>query len=273
MLHYQIKEASKKQGWLTLVLLHAFPFSSDMWENERKVFSGYAKVLTPDLPGFGGSPRLDEVSIANMAEEVRHLLDHLKIEEPVVIGGLSMGGYVALEFYNRYPGRVRGLMLFATRAGADSRETRETRFKTIREIEQNGLDAFAEKTVFKMVGKTTAVLKPGTVQGIKQSMLASKEQGVTDALRAMAERADLTDLLGAVMCPTLILAGEEDGIIPPEEAAAMENKIPMAEMYRIPRVGHLINLENPEMFTALVESFLMTAIYKYSKQEMTHKSF
>ena len=267
MLAYQITE-NFKEDQVTLILLHAFPFSSRMWENERKELSSCARILTPDLPGFGSSGRQRKPSIAGMADKVGDLLDFLSIQEPVVIGGLSMGGYVALEFFRRFPSRVRGLMLFSTRATADSTETHKKRFRTIADIERLGLRPFAEKTAPKMLGKTSVIQKPEMIEQVKQSILLSSAVGVTDALRAMANRSDLTDLLSAVSCPTLILTGDEDIIVPPQEAYAMEDKIPAAVVYTIPKAGHLLNLERPEIFVMLIETFLATEIYGHSKQEL-----
>src|SRR3954469_15908446 len=110
-----------------LVLLHAFPLSSAMWLAQREGLANGWRVITPDLRGFGGSPMADdEPSLDVAADDVAALLDGLGLDR-VVLGGLSMGGYVAMAFLRRHADRVGGLVLADTKAGADSPEGRANR--------------------------------------------------------------------------------------------------------------------------------------------------
>lgn len=263
MLAYRLTHPSEGKE-ASVVLLHAFPFSSFMWLRERKELSEHAAILAPDLPGFGASDRLKKPSITGMAEAVADLLDSLEIEEPVVMGGLSMGGYVALEFYRHFPDRVRGLMLFSTCAAADTAAAKEKRLRAIEEIEKGGVEEFSQKNVNKMVGKTTLETRPDIVEKALTMMLDNQPEGLTDALRAMADRRDNSDLLNFITCPTLIVAGEEDTIIAPAEAESMHKKIRDSRFYRMPKTGHLLNLERPDIFGTMVENFLGTGIHCHS---------
>src|SRR6516162_2263455 len=111
-----------------LVLLHAFPLSRAMWRPQREALQADCRVLTPDLRGFGGtSPFAGTPALEQMADDVAGLLDALGVREPVVLGGLSMGGYVALAFVRKHAGRLAGLNLADTRAEADSAEARANR--------------------------------------------------------------------------------------------------------------------------------------------------
>lgn len=141
---------SSGQG-IPLVLIHAFPLFSRMWKPQIKSLERKGKIIALDLPGFGRSPCESKVSIPKMAQEVARLLDSIQVEESAMIAGLSMGGYVALEFFRQFPERVKGLGLFSTRAGADSPETREKRLKTADEIRQDGLESFAKGILPKLV--------------------------------------------------------------------------------------------------------------------------
>src|SRR5262245_23324312 len=103
-----------------LVLLHGFPLSKAMWGPQVLWLADAARVLAPDLPGFGGSRGFDgPPSVEAMADRVAEFLDALQIREPVVLGGLSMGGYVALAFARRHAARLRGLLLADTKADPD----------------------------------------------------------------------------------------------------------------------------------------------------------
>ena len=90
-----------------LVLLHGFPFSLHMWRRQVDNLKKRYRVITPNLRGFGGTDRFaGPPALQQMAEDVAALLDGLKIREPVVLGGLSMGGYVTLAFARRFPERT-----------------------------------------------------------------------------------------------------------------------------------------------------------------------
>src|SRR5215203_7214226 len=110
-----------------VVLLHAFPLNGRMFEPQMEVLSEEHRVVAPDYPGFGRSPRTPaQPDVRYYAEAVRRLLDRLGIER-VVLGGVSMGGYVAFGCLRLFPERVSGLVLANTRPEPDSEEMRENR--------------------------------------------------------------------------------------------------------------------------------------------------
>ena len=251
MLSYE----TKGKG-LPLVLIHAFPLSRKMWTAASANLIDEFKIILPDLPGFGDSARQAKPSIPDMAREVAALLDRLKITEPVWMGGLSMGGYVLFEFLRQFPKRVRGLGLFATRATADTPEARENRLRAIEAIEKCGMEPYAEKIVKSQLGKTTLEKNPEILRTAWDIMRSQAREGAMDALKAMAQRRDSSDLLGAIRVPTLIMAGSEDTIVPEAEMEAMHRQISGSEFYAIPQSGHLVNLEQPGPFHRILKNFL-----------------
>src|SRR5215212_5546073 len=99
------------------VLLHAFPLNRKMWAPQVEALAGRRRVITPDYPGFGSSPRPPaQPDVRYYAEQVRELLDRLKLEH-VILGGLSMGGYVAFACLTLFPERISTLVLAPTRPG------------------------------------------------------------------------------------------------------------------------------------------------------------
>lgn len=228
-----------------------------MWDAERELFGRAFRVITPDLPGFGRSPRQPTPSVPKMAQAVAEQLDGLGVTEPVAIGGLSMGGYVTFEFLRQFPDRVRGLGLFSTRAVPDTAEGREARLKTAQKIRAEGLGAFSKAVLSKLLGKHTLESKPEVARGVTEMIRYTPPEGVADALLAMAGRRDSTDLLGKIRCPTLVVAGDEDSFIPVSEAEAMASAIPRARFAVIRRAGHLVNLEQPELFQSILGRFLI----------------
>lgn len=246
---------SSGQG-IPLVLIHAFPLNSNMWNVQIKNLEQYGRVIALDLPGFGRSPVEVNLSIAKMAQEIGCLLDSLNVKEPAMLAGLSMGGYVAFEFFRQFSKRVKALGLFSTRAGADTPEAHEKRLKTAEQIQQGGLGSFAKTILPSLVGKTTQESNPELVREIADMISVNHRAGVAAALLAMAERQDSTPLLSSIKCPTLIIAGEEDVLIPFSESEAMHKQITGSEFHLLPKAGHLANLEQPTAFQAVFEKFI-----------------
>src|SRR3989338_1776495 len=239
-----------------LLLLHAFPLSHAMWSGELARFAAMLRVITPDLPGFGRSPRLTTPSIPAMARAVAALLDGLGIREPVMLGGLSMGGYVALEFFRQFPDRVKALGLFSTRAAPDSPEQRAGRLQLAGQLARDGIEALMQTAVPKLLGPTTRARRPAVAEQVERAARAASGGGGADALRAMAARADSRPLLAAIGCATLVVAGGEDRVIPVAESEAMAKAIPGAQLAVIPEAGHVVNLEQPDAFQGIVEAWI-----------------
>jgi len=239
-----------------VVLLHAFPLNRKMWAPQVEALAGRYRVITPDFRGHGESGVADEDStMERLAEDVGGLLDHLRIER-VVLGGLSMGGYVAFAFLRRWPERVAALVLADTRASADTEEGRKGRHETAAVAEREGSAAIAEMMAPKLLGQTTLEGKPEVVAAVREMILEASPGGIAAALRGMAARTASFDLLPRITCPTLILVGEQDGLTPPADSEAMAKAVPGSTLVRIPEAGHLSNLEQPEKFNSALQSFL-----------------
>jgi pimeloyl-ACP methyl ester carboxylesterase len=240
-----------------LVLLHAFPLSRAMWRPQREALQADCRVLTPDLRGFGGtSPFAGTPALEQMADDVAGLLDALGVREPVVLGGLSMGGYVALAFVRKHAGRLAGLILADTRAEADSAEARANRDRLMEVARAHSARGVADQMLPKLLGDTTRARRPEVVAEVEQIASAQSAAGIIGAMQAMRDRPDSTPLLGQIRVPTLVVVGGEDVLTPPALARAMADAIPGARLATIEGAGHLANLEQPEAFNAAVRTFL-----------------
>lgn len=239
----------------TLLLLHAFPHSSKMWEGNSHDLSKKYRIIAPDLAGFGRSPIRPWV-LSDAAEMIAKALDDRGIHESVFMAGVSMGGYMAFEFLRRFPERVCGLGLFATRATPDTAEAREKRFQSIAAVEKFGLEPFVRKAVKSQLGKTTQEKNLQLVEKVLGFMKEASPQAAINALKAMADRPDSTDLLSKVKVPALVIAGEEDELCPSVEMRKMADLIPGSEFHAVPQSGHLVNLEQARTFNNIIETFL-----------------
>jgi pimeloyl-ACP methyl ester carboxylesterase len=241
-----------------VVLLHGFPLSRGMWNEQLTGIGSTYRIIAPDLRGHGESPAPEGVyTMDEMADDVVELLDTLHIAEPVVLGGLSMGGYVALSLVARYPRRVRALMLMDTRAGADTPEAAQGRETTAQAVlEAKSAASVATGMVPKLFSKHTIEERPERVAPLRAVMEATTPRGIAGALRGMAKRPDRRADLAAIAVPTLVIVGEEDVITPPAEAKAMSDAIPHARLVIIPRAGHMAPYENPSVVNPVILQFL-----------------
>src|SRR5262245_2483567 len=144
--------AFEDRGTGTLVLLlHAFPLDSSMWKSQIADLASHYRVVAPNLPGFGGSAISAGLTVDSAADVVAELLDHLGVNERVIVCGLSMGGYVALAFARLYPQRLGGLILADTKADPDDDAGRAGRDKLIQLVTNRGPTALIEQLLPKLL--------------------------------------------------------------------------------------------------------------------------
>jgi 3-oxoadipate enol-lactonase len=241
-----------------VVLLHGFPLSREMWVEQLDALGAIYRVIAPDLRGHGTSPAPEGAyTMDEMADDVVELLDHLGVTGPVALGGLSMGGYVALSMVLRHPERVGALMLMDTRAAADTTEAARGREETARQVLRDGNGrAIIETMVPRLFGKTTREKHPHRVEAMLAVMEQTPAQGIAGALLGMAVRPDRRGELASIKVPTLVIVGEDDIISPPDEARALAAAIPRAQLEVIPAAGHMAPYENPAAANRAILRFL-----------------
>jgi pimeloyl-ACP methyl ester carboxylesterase len=246
-----------ERGWgPPVVLLHAYPLSSAMWFGQLEALSDRYRVIAPDFPGFGGSSDDPGWTVDSAADMVAELCEELGVRGPVVVGGLSMGGYVALAFARRHPDRLRGLILADTKAEPDTDEAKANRDKMMAFAKEHGSVAVIDAMIGKMVSETTKADRPEVVAAVRQLAAEQSPDGIVAALHALRDRPDAVPGLGEIPVPTLVIVGADDGLTPPATARQMAAAIPKAWLEVLPSAGHLANLEVPEAFTAAVRGFL-----------------
>jgi pimeloyl-ACP methyl ester carboxylesterase len=191
------------------------------------------------------------------ASDLAGVMDALGIDKAILCA-LSMGGYVAFAFLRKYPQRVRGLILADTRPGADSEEAKTNRENVAQIAEMQGSAAIADLQLPRLISDYTRQNTPEVELRIRQMIEAATPQGIAAASRGMAQRADSTDLLAGITCPTLVMVGEQDALTPSNIAQDYAAHIPNAQFAVIPHAGHLSNLEQPEAFLQVIRNFLQT---------------
>ena len=238
---------------LPLLLIHGFPLDRTLWRSQIAGLQHAYRVIAPDLRGFGNSSETDgkAVSMDQYAADLKALLDSLSITQ-AVIGGISMGGYVALALYAQYSERVKGLILANTRATPDSIEGKQTRLDNAQKVSETGTSFLVESMAPKMLGPTVRTELAITVHSM---MARQRAAGIMSALRGMAARPDRTSLLRFATVPTLIVTGSADTLIPPVDSEAMQALIPDSTLVNIPEAGHLSNIDKSDAFNDAIRAF------------------
>jgi len=240
-----------------LLLVHGFPFDHSMWDRQIEALSGKCRVIAPDLPGFGASLLPGErLTMELVADYLAEMLSVLQVKEPVVFCGLSMGGYVAWQFWARHRRQLKALVLCDTRAAADTEQTRDYRHRTAEQVLREGPVQLAEGMIPKLFAPRSLEDQPELIERVRAMILSTRPETIAAALRAMAARAEMTDRVAQIDCPTLLICGEHDAISPPEEMRQIALAIPRARLVLVPEAGHMAPLENPDAVNRAMEQFL-----------------
>lgn len=241
-----------------VLLLHAFPFTFNMWEPQIEALSDRFRFIAPNLKGFGSSDAPEDESLYTVdsyADDAAALLDELGLDK-VVLTGLSMGGYIAFAFLRRHRDRVQALVLADTKAEEDPPEGKEKRTKQQQMVRDSGTADLIEALVGALLGEPSLQKKPDVVQRVKELMAESPPAGFIGALEAMKNRPDSSDELSKIDVPTLVVVGENDSITPPPASRKIHEHVGGSRLIVIPEAGHLSNLEAPEAFNGALGEFL-----------------
>jgi pimeloyl-ACP methyl ester carboxylesterase len=245
-----------------VVLLHAFPLNASMWSAQREALSGSYRVICPDQRGFGGTQLghdIDDARLDDVADDVVAMLDARKVGT-FVLGGLSMGGYVAMALLRRHPERVSALVLADTKATADPPEAAANRLRIAEAVVEAGNSALLlDEVLPKLIGATTKERRPMVQGRVKALVERAPAYAVSWAQRAMAARPDSLETLKAVDVPALVIRGDEDELSSQADTRAMAEALPKATLVTIPQSGHLTAVETPEEFNAALLEFLAAA--------------
>lgn len=238
-----------------LLFIHGFPMDHRLWTAQLRGLAPHARVIAPDLRGHGRSTVTPPpLTMEQHADDLAALLDHLDVERAVV-GGLSMGGYVAFALWRRHRDRVRALVLADTRAEPDTVAARLGRDAAALRVQELGAAAHAEEMLPKLLAPANLAV-PRRVSAARSMMAAQPVAGIVGALAGLRDRPDSRLTLATITVPTLILVGEADTLTPPSDAAVMAAAIPTARVVTISGAGHLSPLENPRAFNAALRDFI-----------------
>lgn len=211
-----------------MVLLHAFPLDERMWAPQRPALDGH-EVVAPNLYDLGGN------SIDGWAERILE-----DAPDELFAVGSSMGGYVALALARQAPGRVRGLLLAGSRAGADPDERKAARNEGIRTLREEGIEAW----------QSQAPAPPPPERTVEELVRA------TEALR---DRRDATEVVRTFAGPLAFVVGDRDDFLPVAEAEELAGAAPEGRLYVLADTGHFSSIERPKRFNEILIEQLRAA--------------
>lgn len=237
-----------------IVFIHGFCEDSTLWDDFIEPFEDF-QIVRIDLPGFGNSEVVDNISIEGMAETAMAVLDHLKIKNFFLIGH-SMGGYASLEIAKRRGDQILGLSMFHSHPYADTDEKKQARLRDLEFIETNGHELYVKQLIPNLFAPGFAVSHTYLVDMMILRASKFPREGVTNALRAMIRRADNSDVLKKATYPVNFIIGELDSTIPLEVSLAQTHLPAVADIQLMPKVGHMGMIKARRETQVILRKFL-----------------
>jgi pimeloyl-ACP methyl ester carboxylesterase len=260
--YLDVPPSGQGRGAGTLVLIHGFPLTPAMWEPQLGLAARGWRIIVPELRGFGvdGAGDPPAASIDDYAGDTIDLLDGLGIKKDAVIGGLSMGGYVAFAMFRHAPTYFRAMVLADTKSPGDTPEAVTGRKAMQQLARDKGPAAIADALIPKLLCDATRASKPDVVAQLRHQITGNSIQSITGALDALMTRPDSTPMLSTIRMPVQIIVGDQDAITPPPLSEQMHAGIHGSELVVIPGAGHMSNMEQPAAFTDALGRFLDTRV-------------
>ena len=240
-----------------VLFLHGIGGNRTNWHDQLPAFAADFHAVAWDARGYGGSDDYDgPLDFGDFSADLLRLIDHLGCASAALVG-LSMGGRIAQDFYPRHPERVNALVLCDTMPGYTAAFGPAEREEFLR-LRREPL----------LAGKTPADIAPAVADSLlgagasaaqRERLVASigalHKDSYIKTLEATTRYDRVSDLPN-IAVPTLLVYGGGDRLTPPEIGRTMAEQIPGARLEVIAEAGHLVNIEAPERFNAIVLEFL-----------------
>lgn len=230
---------------------------------DRRMFAPQVEALSPAYRcvAYDSRARTDRYAggydLADLADDCAAVMDHHGIDS-AVLAGMSMGGFMGLRFALRYPDRLEGLVLIDSMAEAHTSEERERYEAMLDQLRDStdvpeGLAGIVANLLF---GETSNAQRQGLVDDWVDRWLTYPAAAVVNEVESWLYRDGVTDRLGEIEVPVLVIHGEEDAAIDPARAEPVAGRVPDGRMELIPDAGHTSPLENPGPVNAELRAFL-----------------
>jgi len=241
---------------VTLVLLHGFPLDGAIWDDSVQLLSEQYNVIVPDIPGCGASTFSgEELSIEDIAESVRLILEHEQIDK-AIIAGHSMGGYAALAFAELFPDKILGLGLVHSFATPDNEEKKEHRRKSIELFRKGGKEPFIGQMIPVLFADESKIIHREAVNNIKSRALLTADTSLIAFYNAMINRPDRTSILKDNTLPVLWIIGSDDTIATTKNLMQQTSLSNVNFVYVYSNCGHMSMIEAKDRLCEDVGTFM-----------------
>lgn len=245
-----------------VLLIPDLGYDGWFWHDVAPVLGERYQVISPDPRGTGQSAKPEgPYSVAMLAEDMAGLIDSLQCRGVYVVGH-GLGAYVAQHLALERPELVAKLVLAGGDYGGPTAVPGATEARELQAVREGDSMELIERAVSLAAAPGFAQRKPQVVRQIVayrmgDAVAADEYDAHLEALQAMADGEEsFEDLLPQLEMPTLVLVGEQDSVVPPDNAKLLAERIPHAQVVTLPGVGHLFPLEDPEGTTEALIQFL-----------------
>ncbi|GAA4745581.1 alpha/beta fold hydrolase [Flavisolibacter ginsenosidimutans] len=237
-----------------VVLLHGFGEDGTIWKNQFDIFPNY-QLLVPDLPGSGGSERIDDMSTEGLAEAIYALIKSLTPGEAILIGH-SMGGYVTLAFAAKFPEALNAFGLFHSTAYADNEAKKDGRRKGIAAMNEQGAEAFLKTFVPNLYSPVIKEKNPALIDKHLNAVRNFSAESLVKYFEAMMQRPDRTTVLENSSVPVLFVMSEHDAAVPLEDSLKQCHLPPLSFVHLLQASGHMGMVEEAEEANKILIAFI-----------------
>lgn len=235
----------------TIVLIHGFCENSTCFNEQVFLLKDHYNIVTIDLPGHGQSPVIPSFSMADLADEVKAVLDTLGINECVLLGH-SMGGYATLAFAKKYTNMLKGFGLMHSTANADNEERKKKRDQGINLVREKGAEIYVRNFIPPLFAPDTPAELIAARQESNKNITA---EAVIACLEAMKNRDDSNALVQETNVPMAFFIGKQDALIPEVDMLAQAASAKTANVVYLENAAHMGMLEVPQEVAAGIKSF------------------
>lgn len=252
-----LRVRDSQSGDPTLVLLHGYLESIEVWEDFIPRLSPPCRVVAVDLPGHGVSEIKGPVhTMEFLADTVHDALVQLGVTRCFVVGH-SMGGYAALEFLRKYPQMLSGIILLHSTPNPDSDAKKEMRQREIDLVLAGKKDLLARVNPAKRFAAGNRERFAARIEELADQVMLTEDEGIVALLRGMCARRDLNEMLAASPVPQLIVLGRGDEHISPDIAQDMLSRQPQAKVVWLEHSGHMGFVEQPAETARAILDFVL----------------
>jgi pimeloyl-ACP methyl ester carboxylesterase len=244
----------------TILLLHGYLESLDIWSDFSTELSQYHRVLCFDIPGHGESETLSEKqTMAELATSIRNALNLLQIEKCFLIGH-SMGGYLALVFHHLFPEKLSGFCLFHSHPFADSDEKRNNRLREMELIRDGKKNLIASVNIPNTYATENVDAFKTEIEKAKNIVSQTPDEGIIANLNAMITRPDLSESLTCSKLPFLFIAGKKDNLIDFRNTVPKIKLPENSELVVLENSGHMGFIEEKQIALNYIRNFIESKI-------------